>query len=87
MGLDADLVCDAQAARERLIESQRAAEQTRADYHHAIRRLHAASGSLREIAEALRLSHKRARQVRHLVASGAGVGAWREVRPGHSDLR
>jgi hypothetical protein len=63
MGLDADLVRDAEAARQRLIESQHAAEQARADYHHAIRRLHAAGGSLREIAEVLRLSHQRVHQI------------------------
>jgi hypothetical protein len=57
MGLDRELVREAEAARERLVESQHAAERARADYHHAIRRLHAAGGSLREIAEAFGLSH------------------------------
>jgi hypothetical protein len=63
MGLDPELVREAEAARERLVESQHAAERARADYHHAIRRLHAAGGSLREIAEALRLSHQRVHQI------------------------
>jgi hypothetical protein len=63
MSVDPDLLRDAEAARQRLIESQHAAEQARADYHHAIRRLHAAGGSLREIAEALRLSHQRVHQI------------------------
>jgi hypothetical protein len=63
MGLDAELVRDAEAARERLIAARHAAEQARADYHHAIRRLHAAGGSLREIAEALRMSHQRVHQI------------------------
>jgi hypothetical protein len=63
MSLDADLVREAEAARERLIQSQHAAEQARADYHHAIRRLHAAGGSLREIADVLRLSHQRVHQI------------------------
>jgi hypothetical protein len=53
MGLDPELVHEAQVAREQLAVSQHAAERARADYHHAIRRLHAAGGSLREIAEAL----------------------------------
>src|ERR687888_529033 len=61
--LDKGLLRDAEAARARLIESQHAAEQARADYQHAIRRLHAAGGSLREIAEALRLSHQRVHQI------------------------
>ncbi|HET9560384.1 MAG TPA: ClpX C4-type zinc finger protein [Actinomycetota bacterium] len=63
MALDPYLVRDAEAARERLAESRQAAERARADYHHAIRRLHAAGGSLREIAEALRLSHQRVHQI------------------------
>ena len=63
MGLDPELVRDAEAARERLLDAQHAAERARADYHHAIRRLHAAGGSLREIAEALRLSHQRVHQI------------------------
>ena len=63
MGLDPDLVREAEAARARLLASQHAAEQARADYHHAIRRLHVAGGSLREIAEALRLSHQRVHQI------------------------
>ena len=83
MALDPYLVRDAEAARERLAESRQAAERARADYHHAIRRLHAAGGSLREIAEALRLSHQRV----HQIAGGrdeepAGpcsfCGRWRE---------
>jgi hypothetical protein len=63
MGLEPELVREAEAARQRLLESQHAAERARVDYHHAIRRLHAAGGSLREIAEALRLSHQRVHQI------------------------
>jgi ClpX C4-type zinc finger protein len=63
MGLDPELVREAEAARERLVESQHAAERAKVDYHHAIRRLHAAGGSLREIAEALRVSHQRVHQI------------------------
>jgi len=39
------------------------ADRARIDLHHAIRRLHAAGGSLREIAEALGLSHQRVHQI------------------------
>jgi len=63
MGLDRELVREAERAREQLAVSQHAAERARADYHLAIRRLHAAGGSLREIAEALRLSHQRVHQI------------------------
>jgi hypothetical protein len=63
MGLDQELVREAERAREQLAVSQHAAERARADYHLAIRRLHAAGGSLREIAEALGLSHQRVHQI------------------------
>jgi hypothetical protein len=63
MGLDPELVREAKAAREFLLASQHAAERAKVDYHHAIRRLHAAGGSLREIAEALGLSHQRVHQI------------------------
>ena len=63
MRLDPELVREAKAAREFLLASQHAAERARVDYHHAIRRLHAAGGSLREIAEALGLSHQRVHQI------------------------
>lgn len=63
MSLDPELVREAERARERLVVSQHAAERARVDYHHAVRRLHAAGGSLREIAESLRLSHQRVHQI------------------------
>ena len=43
--------------------AQHAAYRAKVDYHQAIRRLHAAGGSLREIAQALRLSHQRVHQI------------------------
>jgi ClpX C4-type zinc finger len=63
MGLDPELVREAQRAREQLAVSQHAAERAKVDYYQAIRRLHAAGGSLREIAEALRMSHQRVHQI------------------------
>jgi hypothetical protein len=63
VGLDRELTREAQVAREQLAVSQHAAERARADYHRAIRRLHAAGGSLREIADALGLSHQRVHQI------------------------
>jgi ClpX C4-type zinc finger len=81
MGLDPDLVREAEAARERLLEAQHAAERARADYHHAIRRLHVAGGSLREIAEALRLSHQRVHQIVDEAAEPTGWWRRRGRRP------
>jgi hypothetical protein len=56
-------VREAERAREQLAVAQHAAYRAKVDYHQAIRRLHAAGGSLREIAEALRLSHQRVHQI------------------------
>ena len=61
--LDARLLGDARDARERVIDFQHELDRARADYQHAIRRLHAAGGSLREIAESLDLSHQRVHQI------------------------
>jgi hypothetical protein len=47
------------------------------DYHHAIKKLHAAGGSLREIAEALELSHQRVHQIVEGPIGPPGR-AWRE---------
>src|SRR3954462_4808162 len=63
MTIDDKLLAEARAAQERLLELQRDAERATADYHHEIRRLHAAGGSLREIAESLGLSHQRVHQI------------------------
>jgi len=63
MGLDPKLVREAARAREQLAVAQHAAYRAKVDYHQAIRRLHAAGGSLREIAEALRMSHQRVHQI------------------------
>jgi hypothetical protein len=53
----------AERAREQRAVAQHAAERAKVEYHRAIRRLHAAGGSLREIAEALHLSHQRVHQI------------------------
>jgi hypothetical protein len=71
---DRDLLAQAQAAGTRLAEAERAALLARADYHTAVRRLHLAGASLREIAQALSLSHQRVQQI----VSAAG-GSWWQV--------
>jgi hypothetical protein len=63
MTLDPELVREAERAREQLAVSQHAAYRAKVHYHQMIRRLHAAGGSLREIAEVLRLSHQRVHQI------------------------
>ncbi len=61
--LDTAILGEARESRDRLLELQRDLEKARADYNHAIRRLHAEGGSLREIAEDLGLSHQRVHQI------------------------
>ena len=63
MGLDKELVREAARAKEELAVADHAAYRAKVHYHQAIRRLHAAGGSLREIAEAFRMSHQRVHQI------------------------
>jgi hypothetical protein len=63
MTLDETLLNEARELRSRLLELQHDADRAKLDYHHAIRRLHAAGGSMREIAEELDLSHQRVHQI------------------------
>lgn len=75
MALDRDLLEKARLADAALERAERQALLSRADYHTAIRRLHLAGGSLREIAQALSLSHQRVQQI----VSGAGGSWWRRA--------
>ena len=77
MALDETLLREARQARDRVIELQLEADRAQVNYQHAIRRLHAAGGSLREIAEALGLSHQRVHQI---VETVAGKIALKEPR-------
>jgi ATP-dependent Clp protease ATP-binding subunit ClpA len=63
MTLDEQILSEANGVRDRLLELQHEQERAQADLHHAIRRLHAAGGSLREIADELGLSHQRVHQI------------------------
>jgi hypothetical protein len=63
MALDEEILRKATEARDRLIALQHDIDQVRSDYNHAIRRLHAAGASMREIAEVLGLSHQRVHQI------------------------
>ncbi|MFN2471925.1 MAG: Clp protease N-terminal domain-containing protein [Gaiellaceae bacterium] len=63
MTLDEQLLGEAKQVRDRLLDLQHDVDRARVDYQHVIRRLHAAGGSLREIAEELGLSHQRVHQI------------------------
>jgi ClpX C4-type zinc finger len=74
MAVDRELLDAARAAEARLIDAEHAADIARADFHHAVRRLQLSGGSLREIAEALGLSHQRVHQI---VEGAGGARPWR----------
>jgi hypothetical protein len=75
MPLDDELLTKARALGARTTEAERAALLARADYHTAVRRLHLAGGSLREIAQALGVSHQRVQQI----VDGAGGSWWQRA--------
>ena len=71
MTLDDALLREAQTEASRLADAERQVLLVRADYHTAVRRLHLSGASLREVAQALGLSHQRVQQI----VGGAG-GTW-----------
>jgi hypothetical protein len=75
MTLDPQLVARARAAAKELADAEQAEVLCRAEYHTALRRLHLAGGSLREIAETMSLSHQRVQQI----VSTAGGSWWRRM--------
>jgi ribosomal protein L37AE/L43A len=77
MPIDADLLREARTAEGRVIDAEHDAEVARADFHQAVRRLQLAGASLREIADALGLSHQRVHQI---VTAAGGGRPWRDRR-------
>lgn len=73
--LDQELCERARSAGERLAAAEQHVLECRADYHTAIRRLHLGGASLREVADALSLSHQRVQQI----VESAGGSWWRRV--------
>jgi ATP-dependent Clp protease ATP-binding subunit ClpA len=61
--LDEESLRFTDAARERLLELEHATDLARVEFHHGLRRLHAAGGSLREIADHFGMSHQRVHQI------------------------
>ena len=76
MVIEPNLLDQARDAGGRLATAERDALLARADYHTAIRRLHLGGASLREIAQALAISHQRVQQV----VSAAGGSWWQRWR-------
>lgn len=70
-----DLLERARSAAAVLSEAERQVLLARGEYHAAVRRLHLAGLSLREIAQALSMSHQRVQQI----VDAAGGSWWRRV--------
>jgi hypothetical protein len=73
MTLDENILGEARTARDRLLELQHEAERAQADFQHAVRRLHAVGGSMREIGESLSLSHQRVHQIVDAATPGSAT--------------
>ncbi|WP_086668657.1 ClpX C4-type zinc finger protein [Lentzea kentuckyensis] len=63
MTLDEELLAAARKAGTLAAAAQDQADISKAVYHHSVLRLHRAGGSMREIAEALKMSHQRVHQI------------------------
>jgi hypothetical protein len=81
MVTDEGLLRQAREAGARMADAQRQADLAKADYHHAVRRLHFAGASMREIADRLELSHQRVHQI---IEATGGTGGWKaRKKPTH----
>src|SRR3954471_13862794 len=76
MTLDEKVLGEAKKIRDRLIDFETQAAHARIDYHAAIKKLQASGGSLREIAEALELSHQRVHQIVEGPSAVPGPRPW-----------
>jgi len=77
MGVDEGLLAAARAAQVRVIEAERAVDLARAEFRYSVRKLHLAGSSLREIGDALNLSHQRVHQI--VEEAQAGGRGWRSL--------
>ncbi len=80
MMLDAELLARAKARRAKLSSAEHDLAMAKADYHHAVRTLHLAGGSLREVAAALGVSHQRVQQIVTSAGGSWWSRAWRNQR-------
>src|SRR5579859_4307474 len=75
MGVDEELLAAARASQGRVAESERAVDLARAEFRYSVRKLHLAGASLREIGDALNLSHQRVHQL--VEEAEGGTRGWR----------
>jgi hypothetical protein len=76
--LDEKLLEEARHAGACLIDAEHDAEVARDEFHRTVRRLHLRGASLRELADALQLSHQRVHQI---VEGAGGARRWRRREP------
>ena len=77
MAVDEELLAAARAAQARVVEAERAVDLARAEFRYSVRELHFAGASLRELGDALNLSHQRVHQLVEEVEGGRR--GWRSV--------
>ena len=75
MAINKELLKKARAASDRLAASEHEVQLARTEYHSIIRRMHLAGGSLREISQALGLSHQRVQQM----VQATGGSWWKRI--------
>jgi hypothetical protein len=75
MAVNEELLAAARASAARVVECERAVDLARAEFRYGVRRLHLAGASLREIGDALNLSHQRVHQI--VEDAEGGTRGWR----------
>ncbi len=75
MAVDEELLAAARAAQARVVEYERSVDLARAEFRYGVRKLHLAGASLREIGDALNLSHQRVHQL--VEEAEGGTRGWR----------
>jgi hypothetical protein len=79
MAVDEELLAAARASQARVVEFERAVDLARAEFRYGVRKLHLAGASLREIGDALNLSHQRVHQL--VEEAEGGARGWRSFAP------
>jgi ClpX C4-type zinc finger len=75
MTVDEELLAAARASQARVVEYERAVDLARAEFRYGVRKLHLGGASLREIGDALNLSHQRVHQI--VEEAEGGARGWR----------
>jgi ClpX C4-type zinc finger len=74
---DQNLLAETSAAADRVAELEERLGVAKSEYRRAVRNLHLAGASMREVADALGVSHQRV----HQIIEDGGVRRWRRRRP------